>query len=267
MIGKILQGKYIVVNILSDYFEHVGIMLLDHFDHIKYENTVFALGVCNFVKASEIKNYFNKKVIVYQLEQLMGNCGNQESVYQVIENIKSADEIWDYDSLNADYLNYFSIKVNKILPLLYSPTLDNIISDTNPYIDVLFYGWINNRRYKIIEKLQATLLNKVNLVWVYGDSNIEKYIRNSKVILNIHAYEPWNRQEQVRMFYPLINGKTNISEISQINYMYDEIIEESLDNLSDKIIEVCTTDIWKNFGISAKDTFKERTKNYLLNNI
>ncbi len=264
MIGKILLGNNICINILDDYFEHVAIMLLEHFDVEEYKDCIFLLGVCNFLPASEIKrSYPNKKVIVYQLEQLMGGCDNQNLVNSVIENIRSADEIWDYDSLNIEYLKYYSINGVKLVPMLYTEALNRIKNKDNPEIDLLFYGWMNPRRYNIFLGLQRALHNKVNIVWIYGFSNIESYLSNSKVILNIHAYEPWNRQEQVRMFYPLINGKLIISEISQINYFDEEIVESDIEGLSNSIIHYCQGNNWKNFGLLAKEKFKIRSNNYL----
>lgn len=264
MKSKILLGQYIAVNILNDYFEHVALMLLEHFDNPKYQDNMFILGVCNFSPASSIKKQFpNKKIIVYQLEQLMGGCANQNLVRSVIQNIKSADEIWDYDPLNIQFLKDLSINVEKFLPMIYTKCLDRIKSLDNPEIDVLFYGWMNPRRFDIFHHLQKDLNNKLNIAWIYGRANVDSYIANSKVILNIHAYQPWNRQEQIRMFYPLINGKTVVSEISQANLLSGEIVECKLEELSNNIIQYCQNDNWKTFGQKAKESFKLRSKSIL----
>jgi hypothetical protein len=265
---RLINGKYIIIHELNAYFEHVTHMLLEHFDLPNYSNVLFSVGTYTKIPIQEIKyNFPNKKIIVYQLEQLMSGCGNHLLVSQILDNIKYADEIWDYDILNIEYLKEYNIKVDRLLPLLYTTKLDNISSLENPEIDVLFYGWINDRRSRVFLDLQSVLYNQLKIVWVYGESAIDKYIANSKVILNIHAYEPWNRQEQVRMFYPLINGKTNVSETSQINYMAGEIIESDLPTLGESLVEVCNSDKWKIFGKLAKEKFKERTNKYLLNSL
>lgn len=265
---KIITGSHIIIHQLNDFFNHVSAMLIEHFDKPKYNKYLFILGSYLSTPLEEIRKQFpNYKLVVYQLEQLMGGCDNHYIVSNIINNIRSADEIWDYDYLNADYLNEHSINVTKIVPMLYTKSLDTISNLENPDIDVLFYGWINDRRYKVFVELQKVLLNKVKLVWVYGESNIEKYISNSKLILNIHAYEPWNRQEQVRMFFPLINGKTNISEPSQINYLKDEILESNLSDLGNTIIECCYNNTWRSFGLTAKERFKNRTEKFIVDNI
>lgn len=264
MIGHVIQGKFIKINYLNDYFAHVVSMLLEHFDNYQYNNTFFVLGTCNFISASEIKKSIpDHKVVVYQLEQLMGGCGNDHLVNQVIENIKPADEIWDYDILNIEYLKQFSIEVKKLVPLLYTKKLDRIVSNTNPEFDVLFYGWLNDRRGKAFLPIQRALFNKAKLIWIYGESELDKHIANSKIILNLHAYEPWNRQEQVRMFYPVINGKAVASEASQINYMENEILESNLDQIGDTILYLLENNKWESFGLEAKEKFKQRTLEFL----
>jgi hypothetical protein len=186
-----------------------------------------------------------------------------QSVPRIINNIKNADEIWDYDYLNVAYLKEFNIYVHRLMPLLYSKNLERIERKPNPDIDVLFYGLINERRFRVFQNLQAHLYGKIKLAWIYGDADMDKHIANTKVVLNLHASEPWNRQEQVRMFYPLINEVTNISEISQHNNMPGEIIESSLDTLAETLERVCHSDEWKTFALDAKEKFKIRSKRYL----
>jgi hypothetical protein len=261
---KIIKGKYIIIHELNKFFGHVSQMMLEHFDRLQYADTVFSIGTYIECSVPELRKQFpNKRIIIYQLEQLM-SLDTWQSVEKIVENIKGADEIWDYDFLNTVWLNNnCKIKVDKLQPMLYTHRLDHIINSSNPKIDVLFYGFINERRFKIFQKLQSQLYGKITLVWIYGTFDLDEHISNSKVILNLHSTEPWNRQEQVRMFYPLINGKTNVSETSQHNNMPDEIIECEVDNLASVLLETCSTDKWKIFGQQAKQNFKNRTGQYL----
>ena len=103
--------------------------------------------------------------------------------------------------------------------------------------------------------------------WIYGSTNIDKYIADSKTILNLHAFEPYNRQEQTRMFYPVINEKTVISEKSQVNNMQSCIIESNIEDLAKVILSVCKTNIWVDFGIQAEKIFKKITQEKLNENI
>lgn len=262
---KVIKGKYVTIHQLNDFFGHVSAMLLEHFDTPEYADVVFSVGTYIHTSVFKLKEQFpNKKIIVYQLEQLMG-LSTWQSVPLIVSNINGADEIWDYDYLNVHFLeNNCGIKVNRLMPLLYTSSLEKIISKDNPEIDVLFYGFLNERRFKIFQKLQGQLYGRIKLAWIYGSFDLDTHIANSKVILNLHAAEPWNRQEQVRMFYPLINGKTNISEISQRNNMPDEIIECEIDSLAKILLETCSTDSWKIFGEQAKEKFKNRTRQYLM---
>ena len=92
-------------------------------------------------------------------------------------------------------------------------------------------------------------------------SNTIPLSRNdSKTILNLHAFEPYNRQEQVRMFYPVINSKTIISETSQLNNMPKCIIESDILNISKVILSVCKTNLWIDFGIQAEENFKKTSE-------
>ena len=65
------------------------------------------------------------------------------------------------------------------------------------------------------------------------------------------------------MFYPVINGKTVVSEESQRNNMQGCIIETNLNNLSRTLLLASTTSIWKDFGIQAEKNFKNLSKERL----
>lgn len=258
--SKIIHGKNISIYQLNDYYSNVTKMLLEYFDNDKH-NEVFILGNYIFENSDNIKKQFPKrKIIAYQLEQMMGTSNNWHSIQKTINNLKTYDEIWDYDELNIAYLKNHNINVSRLLPMLYTKNLKNIINDDDPKIDVLFYGFINQRRFNIIESLQKKLYGKIKLVWIYGETNLDQYIANSKIILNLHAFEPWNRQEQIRMFYPIINEKTVISEISQKNYLKDLIIESSIDNIVETIVNCCTNNIWRSFGKLSSLEFYNRTQ-------
>lgn len=261
---KIIQGNYIIIHQLNDFFGHVTQMLLEHFDYIDYKDVVFSVGTYIEIPFSFLQKMFhNKRIIIYQLEQLMG-IGTWQSVPRIVEHIKDAPEIWDYDYLNAYFLeSSYGIKVHKLVPMLYTKSLEDVSSKKEPSLDVLFYGYLNERRFKIFQKLQSQLYGRIKLAWVYGTFNLQEHIANSKVILNLHAAEPWNRQEQVRMFYPVINGKTTISEISQHNNMPNEIIEADVNNFAQIFLDVCNSDQWSIFGLQAKENFKTRTKQFL----
>lgn len=262
---SVVQGKFIQIHSINSFYTHVEQMLIEHFDNETYKDSVFLLGTYCKEPVSKTKQlYPNKRIITYQLEQLMGGQ-NWHNVNNTIENLKSAEEIWDYDHMNVEYLKYFDIKVNKIIPMLYTNSLKRIEENKSPFFDVLFYGFMNERRFKIFNKIQSELYGQIKLNWIYGSTDIDKYIEDSKVILNLHAFDPYNRQEQVRMFYPVINGKTVISEESQLNNMEGCIIESSLDELSKVLLLATRTKLWKDFGKQAQKNFNAITKERIEN--
>jgi hypothetical protein len=96
------------------------------------------------------------------------------------------------------------------------------------------------------------------MIWAYGldFDALDEYISRSKIILNLHMSEPYNRQEQIRMFYPLINGKCIISEKSQYNYYGDMIFEyDGTPALVNGIREVIDSGKWKSVVSESKSLF------------
>ena len=260
---KIINGKFIKIHEVNKFFSHVTIMMLEHFDNPRYDKTVFLLGTYLFEPVKEIKKRFpGYKVVVYQLEQLMGGY-NWKSIKTTIPNMEGADEIWDFDYINEAFLDRKGVKVDRLVPMLHTSALQRIAFNEDPFFDVLFYGYMNERRFKIFHHLQKKLYNEIKLNWIYGSCDIDKYIQDSKTILNIHAFEPYNRQEQVRMFYPIINYKTVISETSQSNNLLGSVIESSIEDLVDTIRQVCQSDVWREFGKQAETNFKHKTQLFI----
>lgn len=260
---KTTAGKHATVHQLNDFFSHVAEMMLEHFDTEDRNDTVFVLGNYVVEPVENLRKRFpGKKLVAYQLEQMMG-LGNWHKTSTLIDNLKGYDEIWDYDQLNIYFLKQRGITVDRFVPMLHAKSLERIISVHEPKIDVLFYGIMNERRWRILNRIQLACYNDLRIVWVYGENDMDRYISDSKVILNIHAFEPWNRQEQVRMFYPVINGKTVISETSQKNVMDGLIIESELDCLVETLRATCRTDLWRSFGSMAAREFRDRTEKFL----
>ncbi len=261
---EVIAGKYIVVHQLNVFFAHVTAMLLEHFDRPEYQGALFPLGTYIFTSVEVMKrDNPGRRIIIYQLEQLMG-IGAWHSVPKTIDNMRGADEIGDYDPLNIAYLQQHNLKVDRLVPMLYTKSLDRIATHDAPDFDILFYGLINERRFRVFQTLQSQLYGKIRLGWSYGDANIDKHVANCKIVLNLHAFEPWNRQEQVRMFYAVINKKCVVSEPSQVNNMPGEIIETPVESMATTLIEMCSTDAWREFGERARQRFIARSHEFLM---
>jgi hypothetical protein len=119
----------------------------------------------------------------------------------------------DYDSENVQY--YAKPNTVPIAPILYAPYL----TDFNPIplnerkIDILFFGSMTPRREKIILQIvDAGIYIEYIKKPTFGKEMFE-LIRNSKCVLNIHAYES-SVFEQARASMCLSVGTPLISEIN-----------------------------------------------------
>ena len=129
---KVIDGKNISIYQLNDFFSHVTEMLLEHFDVEVRKGDVFVVGPYVQEGVESIKERFpGRKLVAYQLEQMMG-IGNWRRSSSIIENLKGYDELWDYDPLNAHYLGQHGIKVDRVVPMLHTASLERIISSHEP---------------------------------------------------------------------------------------------------------------------------------------
>ena len=229
-----LQGKHIVVNCWNRYFDHVSKMVLEHYDIEEHDNTVFVLGSYIFHPFSFFENkYQNKKIIIYQMEQLfLDNEPHWIDVRKVIKNLAEAKsrgvEIWEMCSINKVFLKNNGIATDKVVPLKFTKSLKELNTKTEPEVDLFFYGNLNPRRAKFLSGLAYNFYHKdISVMWISNlDFDLQKkYIEKSKIILNIHHTDTFNRQEQPRIFYALINKKCVLSEPSQKNYFGEAIVE------------------------------------------
>ena len=263
------KGKYITITCNRDYFDHVIKMLLEHYDCKKYVNTIFLLGSYTEISISKLKHlYKGKKIILYQLEQLFNLIDRPSPTHisiftQVDYLLKFKQEenfqIWDMDEANVVFLDGCGVKVDRLKPLKYTSCLKQLESKESPEIDLLFYGSLNERRVNIIREITKPFYwNKWSVVTMQGINldKIDSYIKNSKIILNLHHTEPLNRQEQPRIFYPVINDKCVLSEPSTINYFGDSIVEAPLEVIGGWIKILLNEGKWKEVASKASERYR-----------
>ncbi|MAH46283.1 hypothetical protein CMI37_10660 [Candidatus Pacearchaeota archaeon] len=265
---KDIEGTHITVNCWNEWFEHPALMILEHYDNKEYDNTVFVLGSYCFHTYSNLKElYKGKRIIIYQMEQLFNGPDehwvNVEAILGNLEKVDktSGDEIWDMCLINKAFMGEYGIEVDKVAPFKFCKSLEELDSSIEPEIDVLFYGNLNKRRSKILADLSYYFYFKnVSLCWLAGlDMDTQKkYIEKSKIILNLHHTDTFNRQEQTRIFYPLINKKCVISESSTKNYFGDAIVETpSLPSTIENLLEL---DRYKEQAEKGYNLFKKSSK-------
>lgn len=208
---------------------------------------VIVLGYNCGVKFSDFKKtYPDKKIIVYQLEQIATPKNlwwDENSEHQFVRNRTSAarewlfgcDLIWDMSVENIEFMVHQGIYRSKIMfkPIEYSDAF------IYPMFDVIFYGSISKRRLQLLNEVAKRYRLCVIGVWhlitdeekasaqfkllppKHGE-DLWGYINRSKIVLNIHIY---SLQEQVRIGELLANGKCVLSEKSAINY-YGDLVPE-----------------------------------------
>jgi len=266
----IISGNYLTLCILKNqFFDNIKNFMLSKFDIEEYKNSVIVVGGSDFSCIQYCREqHTNKKIIAYNWEQLV-DCNQWINVSHVISEMKKADEIWDYDHLNKLYLSkFYNVSVSKVMPFEYYSNIEMLSNKKNPTIDVLVYGSLNERRARILANIQLQLYDSVSIVIVAGMSreSTYKYIENSKIVLNLHGFEPWSRQEQERIGFLLGNKKCVISEISQENYFTDAILESRLDDLIYNINYALHDDNWRQIGLNGYEKFKngscQKTTNY-----
>ncbi len=178
----------------------------------------------------------NCRYIPYQLEQLSDHDGMFSPERE--KTLRGAEEVWDYSRANASFLETKGIPV-RYVPVGYHSVLQRIQRHPEPDIDILFYGSVNDRRRRVLEKLSAAGLNVQVAYGVYGERR-DALISRAKLVLNIHHYET-QIFESVRVSYLLNNGCLVVSEDSR-EYPYPGVKlptapTDTLDRLCRSLLE------------------------------
>lgn len=256
-----------IIEKYNSVFDHVEISLKEMFENNpRFDNVVFLLGYNCYDNFSYIKTkYSGKKIIIIQLEQLFH--GSKWWNNKTVVFLKSADEVWDYDKNNITFLKRNGISA-KFFPLPYTESLKKIPFNKNMDIDVLFYGYQNDRRANILTSLQNNYgkLKIVSLFNIWGDE-LDQYISRSKIILNIHYFDKSMTQEQVRLYYLIINNKVVVSESSAINYYDGSIIESKYSEITNNIIKKLRNTDWSIENTVIGENFRKNTMNFYKNNV
>jgi hypothetical protein len=120
--------------------------------------------------------------IVYQTENFLR--GGQLDVPSWWRRLALRAVCWDYSAVNAKHLGAQHVPLGYVpafvRPLPFKPF---------PDIDVLFYGSINERRKATLQRMRDLGL-RVEVVFNCFGQQLEPLITRSKVILNVHFYDP-----------------------------------------------------------------------------
>ena len=240
--------QYLWYSIIDNqYFRDIVNLLKSKYDNEAYKDTIILIGG-NYIGeaiAQYRSKYPEKHLIVYNWEQLCD--GNQWlNIPSYCQDILKADEIWDYDPLNSDYLKIVTGRTaNAIHKFDYFPELERGIVSVEKDIDVLFVGLLNQRRAAILSDFHAKTYDEFNIVAAMGLSvdALDTYIARSKIVINIHGFYPYSRQEQSRIGLLLANHTCVVSEPSQINHFGPAIVE-SVD-FHESCKQLLTSGMWR----------------------
>lgn len=158
------------------------------------KNDIYFFLLVTELKILPKKSYY----FIYNLEQILyyPDFPIMSNVYKKIEKQKSNEEvfrncktIFDYSTTNiALYPEHLKEKVS-YLPI---PLFDNIhpkhVDPREKNIDILFFGYPQKRREKIVQYLEKQNLKIEYFNHITGDKLYEK-IRRAKVVLNIHGFK------------------------------------------------------------------------------
>jgi len=217
-------------------FHEIGLLLYHSLTSLgypcRYQINQFDTDAVNILLGYQILNDASSippcEFIIYQLEQLSDHEGWFKAEYLSI--FGRAREIWDYATENIRFLAAKGIEHVRHLPIGFHEKLQTIAVQS-PVYDVLFYGCLNQRREAVLRDLARDCNVKV-LFGLYGPER-DRYIAQSKVVLNIHFYEA-QIMEQPRITYLLNNARFILSETSRVNPFGDGLCAVPYDQLTEQ---------------------------------
>jgi hypothetical protein len=184
-----------------------GLRALNYTVELRHDQDWSTMGGQLILLGAHLTTKWPPNAIIYNTEHA------SYSDEEYFELLKSFDgKIWDYSESNARQL---SVQVGRhvhYVPVGYVPELTRIEPSDEEDIDVLFYGALNERRQKILDKLRGEGLNVQHLFGVYGAER-DAFIARAKVVLCMHYYLP-GAFESARVSYLLANKKVVVCEVN-----------------------------------------------------
>lgn len=165
-------------------------------------------GGLNIVFGAHIRpqesSAYPPNTVIFNTEQIPEKSVWISSQYK---NCLDRHFVWDYSPLNLAALGHHRAQqVN----FYHVEKLRRVIRDQPPEYDLIFYGSINDRRKKILEKLRSRGLKILTVFGLYGPER-DALLGKARAVLNLHFYESQIFQ-QIRAFYALSNDIPVISE-------------------------------------------------------
>ena len=164
-------------------------------------------------------NTFPPNTVLFNTEQLPATSHWTSPEYRALLH---RHIVWDYSPTNLANLGHDRAH---LVSFYHAPVLDRIRRAPAPEYDLVFYGWVNERRKAQLDRLQAAGLKLLPVFNLYGAER-DAALANARAVLNLHFYDAQIFQ-QIRAFYPLANGIPVISENfppGTAPALYDEVV-------------------------------------------
>ena len=251
-----------IVHQRNKVFENLEAFLQHNLGHL--DTQVMIGSMC--YSASEIRQLKKKRLVLFNIEQIDPSYkfAGVHRPKDFLDNFRLFDEIWDYDQVNIERLSKLGIKA-KYLPFVYTEELNRYTPNEEQDIDILFYGSVSPRRQELIDavKKENPDKNMVVTTGLYADS-LDDMLKRSKVVLNCRYVNWADIQEQTRIFYPLINGTTVVSEYNENNHYGDMIYNEKREDIPRVINEILSEEdnVRKARAFEASSWFKKQSENF-----
>ena len=229
---------------------HFSLLKLKRKSYINFNNFDTNPQIKNIIFGAhlltdDLINSVPNNSIIFNTEQIGSLNLNKKWINRIIKLTKRNIELWDYSDFNLQFM-YNETKIKgKLFEIGYQQELNRISLSKSPDVDVLFYGAINERRKYIIDKLVENKIKVKCLFGVYGE-NRDKWIANSKLVLNMHMYDS-KVFEIIRVFYLMTNSVPVVSEYEKNtkinnNYLngfkassYDGLVKNIINLIENKI--------------------------------
>ena len=145
--------------------------------------------------------------IVLNVENVTSQFMTREYV-AILQNF----HVLDYSETNARALAELIGRPVRVMKFFYRDDLRRINHDQPKDIDLLFYGWMNERRLSVLQEIANRGVAVHAVSGVFG-ADLDALIERSKAVINIHYYENGSF-EIVRVFDLLANGCAVVSELN-----------------------------------------------------
>lgn len=135
--------------------------------------------------AAERMEQIPRDAIVFQSEQISAVKTPSYFIQSWLQ--KKNYTVWDYASTNVVALKGLGLTGAVLCPLGYHPSMTRMpVVDKD--IDVLFYGTRGGRRREILNALDESGLNVVQMYGKFGAER-DEVIARAKVVVNLHYYQ------------------------------------------------------------------------------